>query len=379
MRIALFTETFLPKIDGVVTRVVRTLEAFNELGHEALVLTGGHPPAVVAGVRCLGTHSVAFPVYPEARMALPTRGLTAELDRFAPDVIHGVNPVWIGAWGLRYAHKRNLPTLASFHTDLPKYAREMGFGAFEPIVQRVIRSTHGRADVNLATSMQMVHRGQELGMPNVHLWPKAVDTVAFRPEAFSPEVRAELTEGRDGALLLYVGRLSKEKNLEDLRPMMDSLPQVNLAFVGSGPARDDLERLFAGTRTYFAGYRSGEELSAAFASADLFVFPSTTETLGFVALESMASGVPVVGANAGGIPFAVEDGVTGLLFPPRDSRALTDCVRELLENRPLRETMGRTAREEAQKHSWLDATQVLVKFYQEAIDRQRRAGDSTVE
>src|SRR5690606_38973247 len=133
--------------------------------------------------------------------------------------------------------------------------------------------------------------------------------------------------------------------------------------------RAELEAMFAGTPTVFTGYLGGEELAAAYASADVFAFPSTTETLGLVALESMASGVPVVGADAGGIPFAVTHGRTGLLVTPGDVEGWTERLRTLLADPGRRARMGEQARADAQEHSWRAATEALVGYYGLALER----------
>lgn len=378
MRIAYFTETFLPKIDGVVTRIIRTLDELEELGHEVIVFAPGDPPQTYAGARVVRVNSVAFkPLYPEVRFGLPTAGIATALADFRPDIVHAVNPVWVGGYGVLASRRRDIPLLASFHTDLPKYTEEMGISALKPTAEGIIRFLHNQADVNLCTSGPMVTRARELGVPRVDLWPKAVDTRTYHPGARSEKMRARLSQGHPEApLLLYVGRLSKEKNLNDLLEPIRRLSDTGarLAFVGSGPAQEELEEMFAGTNTYFAGYMSGEDLSAAFASADVFAFPSTTETLGFVAMESMASGVPVVGADAGGIPFVIDDGVNGFLVPPHDADAITDRLRRLLTDTELRERFALASRAEAERHSWRSATESLVGFYQEAIRIHRAEG-----
>jgi glycosyltransferase involved in cell wall biosynthesis len=172
--------------------------------------------------------------------------------------------------------------------------------------------------------------------------------------------------------------MSKEKNLRALlEPIRRLGPEgVRLAMVGSGPDRDELERDFAGTNTVFTGYMAGAALASAFASADVFAFPSTTETLGFVALESMASGVPVVGARAGGIPFAVPEGVAGLLFNPDSVDDFEAQLRRLLFDDELRLQLGQQAREEALRSSWRSATESLVDFYELAIDRHWRRANT---
>ncbi|HHW82822.1 MAG TPA: glycosyltransferase family 1 protein, partial [Actinomycetales bacterium] len=378
MRIAFFTETFLPKIDGVVTRIIRTLDELAELGHEAIVFAPGEPPSTYAGHRVVRVNSVAFkPLYPEVRFGLPTVGIATELADFRPDVVHAVNPVWIGAYGVLASRRRDLPLLASFHTDLPKYTEEMGISALRPTAEGIIRFLHNQAEVNLCTSGPMVERAREFQVRRVDLWPKAVDTRTYRPDRHSRQMRERLTQGHpDAPLALYVGRLSKEKNLDDLLTPIRRLADIGarLAFVGSGPFRAELEEMFAGTNTHFAGYLSGDELAAAFASADVFAFPSTTETLGFVAMESMASGVPVVGADAGGIPFVIDHGTNGFLVPPHDPDAMTARLRELLTDPGLRERFAAAGRAESERHSWRSSTEALVGFYNHAIELHRAGG-----
>ncbi|GAA1164445.1 glycosyltransferase family 1 protein [Ornithinimicrobium humiphilum] len=375
MRVALFTEVFLPKVDGVVTRVTRTLDQLAELGHEALVFAPGDPPERYGPHRVVRVRSVSFrPWYPEIMVGLPTPRIAREMQAFRPDVVHAVNPVWLAAYGVLSARRRNLPLLASFHTDVPSYTTAIGGGlqVLRRPVQGWTTGLHNLAEVNLCTSGQMVDRARAVGIREVDLWPKAVDTTAYHPGAGTAEMRDRLTDGHPEApLVLYVGRLSREKDLDQLlEPIRRLAPRgVRLALVGSGPGREELERAFAGTPTVFAGYLGGADLAAAYASADVFAFPSTTETLGLVALESMASGVPVVGADAGGIPFVVDDGRTGFLVPPGDADVLTERLGRLLDDAGLRGRMGRAAREDALSHSWRAATEALVGFYELAVER----------
>lgn len=373
MRIALFTEVFLPKIDGVVTRVLRTIEQLTALGHEVLVFAPGHPPSNYAGARVVPVNSVPMrPWYPELKLGLPTPNIAREVEEFAPHVVHLVNPVVLAAYGALSSTRRDLPMLASFHTDTPQYADALGLGRIRKAGTAYLKWIHNLAEVNLCTSPQMVARAEEIGFERVDLWPKAIDTVNYRPEAASAGMRERLTDGHpDDKLMIYVGRMSKEKDLRELLEPIKRLQSrgVRLAMVGSGPDRDELQAEFAGTNTVFTGYMSGEDLASAFASADVFAFPSTTETLGFVALESMASGVPVVGARAGGIPFAVTDNHSGLLFEPGDTDDFTEKLERLLFDDQLRHEMGVASRAEAQQHSWRSATEKLVEFYELAISR----------
>ena len=179
---------------------------------------------------------------------------------------------------------------------------------------------HSMADLVLVTSPQLKEEFEANGINRVAVWRKGIDTVRFSPTFKSQAMRDQLGGGPaplpgaqpESPLMIYVGRLAVEKRLQDLLPVLVAHPKVRLALVGTGPAREELEEMFKaagmGDRVTFTGQLSGDALSAAFASADCFVMPSDSETLGFVVLEAMASGVPVVGARAGGIPGLIQDG-----------------------------------------------------------------------
>ncbi|MDN5984502.1 MAG: glycosyltransferase family 1 protein [Propionibacterium sp.] len=377
MRVAMFTEVCLPNVDGVVTRLTHTLEQLGEMGHEVLVFAPGNPPASHAGQPVSRVRSFSLrPIYPEIKVGLPTPSIADKMVHFRPDVVHAVNPVALAAFGVEVAVHRRLPLLASYHTDLADYLGKLGVGwARRPMVGWT-RFLHNRAQVNLCTSPTMVRRARRRGVRHVELWPKAVDVQTFRPGRASAAMRARLTDGHpDARLLIYVGRLSREKDLADLVEPMRVLGAqgYRLAMVGSGPARAELERAFVGTPTVFTGYLAGSELAAAYASADAFVFPSTTETLGLVALESMASGVPVIAAAAGGLPDVIHDGTDGFLVTPHDGAGFADRARRLLGDddaaRRLRTLMAVAARAEAERHDWAAATRSLVERYREAIER----------
>jgi len=194
VRVAFFTETFLPKIDGIVTRLARTLEQMALLGHEALVFAPHEPPEAYAGHRVVRVPAVPFrPWYPELFLGLPRPRLGRELDRFEPDIVHVVNPVVLGLWGTAIAKQRNLPLLASYHTDLTQYARHLKLPLLSRPGARFLRDVHNQAHVNLVTSNPMLESARGLGIQRVRLWPKAVDTDLFRPERATRAMRERLT------------------------------------------------------------------------------------------------------------------------------------------------------------------------------------------
>lgn len=374
MRIAFFTETFLPKIDGVVTRIVRTLDNLKELGHEALIFAPHNPPEAYAGYRVVRVPALPFkPWYPELFLGMPRPRLGRELDAFNPDLVHVVNPVILGLWGTAIAKQRNLPLLASYHTDITQYAVHLKLPFLSPISRTFLRDVHNQAHVNLCTSQPMVNSAEGLGIKRVRLWPKAVDTKTYHPGNFSREMRARLSGGHpELPLMIYVGRLSHEKRLDWLYAPVTQLENVRLAFVGSGPAEAYLKNRFHGTDTTFMGYMSGAALAQAYASADVFAFPSDTETLGFVAMEAMASGVPAVGARAGGIPDIIKPGYNGFMFTPGDLGDLTEQLAKLLFDRDLRERLSKQARQDMEGWSWRASTEKVLTYYDLARTIHRR-------
>ena len=371
MRIAIFTEVFTPKIDGIVTRLTHTVSELAELGHEVCVIAPGPGSSTYNGIPVFRLPSAPFkPWYPEVRVGMPTFGVHAQLRRFKPDIIHAVNPIAAAAWGIVLSRTQRLPLLASYHTALPQYTEDFGMPALRKPSEAWIRQLHNRADVNLCPSQPMVDEARALGIRRVGLWPKAVDTARYHPTKFSSAMRRRLTGGHPGdRLLLYVGRLSAEKNLMALRPLMDRLPGTRLAFVGSGPQEAELKRAFAGTKTVFTGYLGGEELASAFSSADVFAFPSLTDTLGNVAFEAMASGIPVVGADAGGIPDIVQDGINGFLVDPSETEIFAEKIDSILSRPDLRGALTAGALASARGQSWRKATMKVVDAYEEAAWR----------
>jgi glycosyltransferase involved in cell wall biosynthesis len=364
MRIALFTETFLPKVDGIVTRLSHTVDHLQRTGNQVLVVSPEGGLKEYKGAKIYGVPGFPLPLYPELKLAIPRPAITQTLNAFKPDLVHIVNPAVLGLGGLYYAKSAGVPLVASYHTHLPKYLEHYGLGMLEGLLWELLKAMHNQAVLNLCTSTAMQDALTEQGIERVDVWQRGVDTELFRPELASRQVREEFTQGNpDSPLLLYVGRLSAEKEIDRIKPVLEAIPNARLALVGDGPYRADLERIFADTPTYFAGYRTGVDLGAAFASADAFIFPSRTETLGLVLLEAMAAGCPVIAANAGGIPDIVTDGVNGYLFDPQDDQGAIAATQRLLANSVERDILRQNARLEAERWGWAAATQQLCQFY----------------
>lgn len=368
MRIALFTETFLPKVDGIVTRLRHTVDHLQRNGDDVLVICPDGGLKEHKGAKIYGVSAFPLPLYPELKLALPRPAIGMALAEFKPDVIHVVNPAVLGLGGLYYGKVMQIPLIASYHTHLPQYLQHYGLGMLEPVMWELIKANHNQAQLNLCTSTAMVEELRGRGIERLDLWQRGVDTETFRPSLASEEMRSHLSQGHpESPLLLYVGRLSAEKEIDRIKPVLESIPGARLALVGDGPHRSALEKHFAGTPTHFVGYLTGEALGSAFASADAFIFPSRTETLGLVLLEAMAAGCPVVAARSGGIPDIVTDGENGYLFDPRDEQGAIAATQRLFQERTERETLRQNARAEAERWSWSAATRQLQKYYQGVV------------
>jgi len=368
MKIALFTETFLPKIDGIVTRLIHTVEHLQRGGDNVLIFSPEGGLTEYKGAKIYGVEGFPLPMYPELKMALPRPSIGQKLEEFRPDIIHVANPAILGLAGLYYGKKLNIPLLASYHTHLPKYLHHYGFGMLEPLLWELLKGAHNQAELNLCTSTAMVEELRSHGIERVDLWQRGVDTEMYQPHFTSREMRDRLTQGHpDSPLLLYVGRLGAEKEIDRIKPVLESIPNARLALVGDGPHRQNLEQYFAGTPTYFVGYLRGRELAEAYASADAFIFPSRTETLGLVLLEAMAAGTPVVAARSGGIPDIVTDGVNGYLFDPTDEEGAIAATQRLFARPEERENLRQNARNEAESWGWAAATNQLRRYYQSIV------------
>lgn len=372
MRIAIVTETFVPSVDGVVTRLRHAVERLVDLGHEVMVIAPDLGVREYHGARIVGVHPVTLPFYKHRRFTLPSPTVNGIIRGFRPDVVHAAQPILLASSGAYAAHRQGIPLVASYHTHIPRYLDlYRAWKWSKPLIWWQIRRNHALADINLVTSETMKAELGEQGLPNLHVLRRGVDTVSHHPRFASPQMRERLTDGHpEKTLLVFVGRLAAEKEIHTLRPMMDRRDDIALAIVGDGPFRRELESSFRHTATVFPGFLEGEELASAFASSDGFIFPSVTETLGLVILEGMASGLPVVAARSGPTLEQVDDGRNGLLYDPGEPASL-DAALDRLQDPALSSRIRQEARAEAETFSWENASDDLLRYYEMAIQARR--------
>lgn len=367
MRIALITETFLPNVNGIVTTLCRLLEHLQNEGHEALLFAPQGAPDHYAGARVIPLRGIPFPLYPDIRFTPPQPGIVPALRQFRPDLIHLAGLMVLGPAARFAARQLRIPAIATYHTDLPAYSVHYGLGALREAAYSYLRWIHNACALTLCPSSAILADLRQRGFRRLRLWGRGVDTVRFRPANRREEWRVAIGARPDERVLLYVGRLAAEKRLDLLAEALRNVDGIRLVLVGDGPARPQLERRFAGMPVTFTGFLDGHDLSIAYASSDVFVFPSDTETFGQVVQEAMASGLPVIAARAGGVIDLVRDEETGIFFTPGSAYDLRTAVHRLVANPSLSSAYGRAGRAAAEQRSWPRVLDELIKYYRRAL------------
>lgn len=369
LRVGLFTEVFLPKIDGVVTVARLTLDHYRRRGVEALVFAAGKRVREYQGYPVVSAPGISMPFYPELELALPRGKYFEKLREFQPDIVHVMNPITIGLMGMRYGRWLSVPVIASFHAHLMEMSKYYKAGFLEEPLWWLHRQVYRTADMRMAPSLHTVAELEERGFGKVRLWRRGVDTETFSPCFKSEAMRERLSGGHpDRLLLVTVSRLAEEKQIEKLRPVLEAVPTAHLAIVGDGPHRDELEKIYAGHPATFTGYLRGRELSEAYASGDIFLFYSSPiETFGLVVAEAMASGVPAVSSRVGGVPEIIEHGTNGYMYTRGDVDEMIAAVRKLAESPEKRMRMGLAARAKMETMTWPTIMDELLEVYREVI------------
>lgn len=364
LRVVVVTESFLPQVNGVTNSVLRILEHLRTEGHQALVIAPESSGGITeyAGFRVKRVPSLEMKgLLP---VGFPQKTIEPLIDGFNPDVIHLASPFFLGNYASRVAERLDIPTLSVYQTDIAGFARHYGLTVAHDSLKRWVAKIHKRTTRTLAPSNWSCEDLKSTGVPNVHLWPRGVDSQKFSPEKRDINLRCELLGDRpDRKLVGYVGRLANEKRIDDLATL-DARDDIQLVIVGEGPARSRLERVLKNAR--FVGYQSGEDLARYYASLDIFVHTGKHETFCQSVQEALASGVPVIAPNFGGPTDLVKHGWTGYLIDTENSYSLNHAVNQILQ---LAEPalMGARARESVIERTWLSVNNQLISHYTDLI------------
>jgi glycosyltransferase involved in cell wall biosynthesis len=373
MRLALFTDTFAPQVNGVsmtLQRLVKHLEK-RQVEHRVFVPVCS-PNDVYSDQFFRATSLPLWFLNPEYRLAMPNLiAIRNQLQQFQPDLIHIATPFSMGLSGLHYGKKYNVPHVASFHTYFDRYLEYYHMKFASGLLWRYFRWFHQTCLATFVPSVETMTQLQNRGIQNVDLWKRGVDCELYNPAKRNTEAIRSRYNIKAPQIFLYVGRLAPEKDLDILQQIMANLPlaykdQVHWLVVGDGPHLHDMQNQSPANVTY-TGYQSGETLAEIYASSDLFVFPSSTETFGNVVLEAFASGVPVVGARAGGVQEIIEDSVTGHLCIPRDSEDFIKKIIQLMDQPSTMQAYAAQARQYAMDQSWDSIFDKLLASYEQVI------------
>lgn len=331
-----------------------------------LVFAPDTAPSYIGSSQVIPLPSLGIPAAPETRVALPTLAVGEYLDDFQPDIIHLFSPALLSVSGMIAGRQRGIPVIANYQTDLPTYAHHYGYHFLAQPTRDWLRYIHNGCHLNLVPSNYTLRQLRSWGYHRLRRWMRGVNGQKFNPKHRSKNWRAKLLNGRDSNALLciYVGRLANEKRV-DLLLETARTPGVALTIIGDGALRGDLERQFAGTDTHFMGYLYGKDLARAYASSDVFMFTGPCETFGQVVQEAMASGLPAVVVNQGGVADQVTHGQNGFLCS-EDPLAFATAARMLRDDRYLLKTMSEASRRHAEHHPWSAIMGQLEGHYHDA-------------
>ena len=370
LRIALFTGNYNHIEDGVSRTLGRLVGYLGEQGHEVLVLGPTIDDPLDQPGAFLAVPSVAAPGRPEYRVSTRFPAETRRtVERFAPHVVHIATPDVLGHRALSWARGLGIPVVSTYHTHFASYLDYYRLGLAENALWAALRRFYNRCDEVYAPTPTMRDALVAQGIKStIRVWPRGIELDRFRPQARSEAWRVSHGLLPDDVVVSFVSRLVKEKGLDVFVDVVHRLQTEGLSVralvVGEGPEREALEdRLPNGV---FTGHLGGAEIATAYASSDVFLFPSETETFGNVTLEAMASGLAVVVADAAGSASLVSHGKTGLLCSPRDPGAFTAAVRRFATDSDLRAMLGAAAREDALTYDWSEVLGQIERYYQSA-------------
>lgn len=379
MRILFCSDTYPPQVNGVSVVTAISVRGLLARGWECEVVAPRYPEdgngLIVddGGARRTDLPSVPAPVYNEIRLAAPLWGRVREVaDRFRPEIVHSATEFVVGRLGRRAARRLGVPFCTSYHTDFAKYTASYGMPWLRGPVTRAIAAFHDSAARTFTPSEPSKRDLATIGIDRVEVWGRGVDVEQFHPRKRSLAAREGFHVG-EAFTFVHVGRLAPEKHVDVLldafAEVEAALPpgRVRLVIAGTGPSLPALKAKATRGVTFLGTLDRAKVLPALYASADAFLFSSTTETLGLVILEAMASGTPVIATPAGGVADNLRDEVNGLAFPARDASACARAMQRLITEPLLLERLRTGARAHAEARSWEVELDRLDAAYREVL------------
>lgn len=370
MRIAFFTDTFLPQINGVAKTLSKFVD-YMERNHIEYKIFAPSFKEQEFYSNVIRAKSFKFVLYPQCRLSLPNYfAISKQLDEFNPDIVHVVTEFNMGLCGLKYARSRNLPLVSSYETNISQYLEYYNLKFLESPSWKYFKWFHNKCDINFCPSIATVDLLKEQGFGNPKLWERGIETDKFSPELKDSSFKKSINaEGK--LVFLYVGRVSPEKDLEIFVNVAKRLNEkyydkIHFVMIGDGPSLKDLKEMAPDNIT-FTGFLTGDALTKAYASSDVFLFPSPTETLGFVILEAMSSGLTIISCNAGGISDNLIDGYNGIACREKQEDDYYNAAEKIINDESLRKNLANNARAFALTKDWDRTFDGLVKDYENLL------------
>jgi len=372
------TETYPPEVNGVARTINVMVEGLRERGHSLQLVRprqhGADRPATENRFEELLRPGISVPRYAQLKMGIPSRGaLMRAWSQARPDLVHIATEGPLGWSALSAARALKLPVVTDFHTNFHAYSKHYGIRWLSRPITGYLRHFHNRADCTLVPTLELAHQLADLRFERLRVVGRGVNPEVFNPACRSPELRARWGAGADTLVVLCVSRFAPEKNyplvIEAYEAMRRLRPDTKLVLVGDGPLLDELRRGSVGC--VVAGRRVNGELAAHYASADVFLFPSVTETFGNVTLEAMASGLGIVAYDYAAARQHLEHGRSALLAPFDDRAAFIAQAERLALEPHLARELGSAARCVAENVTW---EHIVRDFEAALIDAAPAAG-----
>jgi glycosyltransferase involved in cell wall biosynthesis len=356
MRVALFSDTYYPQVNGVARTLKRLTDHYEKRRIEYKVFVPDLQEHQSSYPNVYSFTSFPFFLYPECRTAIANpKTIVKQLKDFSPTLIHVTTPLTMGLYGIRGAKKMDIPLVSSYHTHFDIYLNYYKMMWASSLLWKYMKWFYSQADRIFVPSEETRQHLAARGFKDLSIWGRGVDCTAYSPEKRDSGLRVKYNIVKK-YILLYVGRLAPEKDLDTLEKTIKHLPvemknQIQWIIVGDGPVKKELMEKTKDENVIFTGYVTGDELAEAYASSDLFVFPSASETFGNVILEAFASGLPAIVANRGGVTNIVEHNETGRIAEAHRYQSFIHHIMEMLNDDRL-QYMKRNARQMAEKQSW---------------------------
>jgi glycosyltransferase involved in cell wall biosynthesis len=355
LRLAVVTETYPPEINGVSLTISRFVEGLRARHHDVQLIRPRQTKADAADDQEVLFRGLPIPRYPHLKMGLPAHNALVKLWSVRrPDVVHIVTEGPLGWSALRAAKKLKLPVTSDFRTNFHAYSGHYGIGWLQKPIFAYLRKFHNRTQCTMVPTEALRHQLHGMGFRNLRVVARGVDTKLFDPAKRSNALRRLWGVTNDSPVAIYVGRLAAEKNLrvliEAYEAMHQEHPVIKLVLVGDGPLRNPLQSRIPGA--IFAGVQRGEALAEHYASGDIFLFPSVTETFGNVTPEAMASGLAVVAYDYAAAAQLIVDGVSGRLATLGNAAEFTAAAVDVVRNFSSAQRMGVNARQVAEALDW---------------------------